>query len=205
VPVYVEQELFQQAKAGNRRAFDLLRTKLEGRVRRFTQRLVGSSDAEDDIIQDAFLALYVNLARIDPPENLRPFLFRIVRNRCYDELRRKGRFQFVSLDSGGDESDLAAPALVDHRPQPDEVAHWHILYAKVQEAIDRLPELQRQTLILVCEEGLSYAQVAAAMATDIGTVKSRVHYARSHLMRQLGPAVVDALGLRRKDRDDRTG
>jgi RNA polymerase sigma-70 factor (ECF subfamily) len=196
VPVYSETELLARARAGERAAFDLLRKKLEGRVRRFIQRLVGPSDAEEDVLQDAFLALYLNLERIDPPEYLRPFLFRVVRNRCYDELRRKGRFRFVSLEADGDEENAPLSHLADHRPQPHEVAQWHFLMAEVRQAIDRLPELQRQTLILLCEEDLSYAQVAAATATDVGTVKSRVHYARKSLTRQLGPGILDALGLR---------
>jgi RNA polymerase sigma-70 factor (ECF subfamily) len=203
VPVYTEEELLQRAKAGERSAFDLLRKKLEGRVRHFVQRLVGQSDSEEDIVQDAFIALYMNLGRIDPPAHLRPFLFRVVRNRCYDELRRKGRFQWVSLDGDGGESEALLSHLADRAPRPDEVVQWHFLLSQVQEAIDRLPELQRQTLILLCEEGLSYAQVAEAMATDIGTVKSRVHYGRKALMRQLGPGIVDALGLRKEIKNDR--
>lgn len=201
-----EEVLLERAKAGDRAAFDRLREKLEKRARRFVQRLIGQSDEEEDILQDAFVALYMNLQRIDPPAHLRPFLFRVIRNRCYDELRRKGRFQFVSLDEEPGDAAPVSAFLMDGRPQPDEVVHWHLLFDQVQKAIDRLPELQRQTLILLTEEGLSYAQIAEAMATDIGTVKSRVHYGRRGLVRLLGPATVAALGLpeeRKSDRNDR--
>ena len=99
-----EHELFEQARADNRTAFDRLQETLDAPVRRFVRRLVGISEAEDDIVQDAFLALYMNLERLESSEHLRPFLFRIVRNRCYDTLRRQGRFQFVPLDAASEDS-----------------------------------------------------------------------------------------------------
>ena len=94
-----EHELFEKAKANNRTAFDRLQETLDASVRRFVRRLVGISEAEDDVLQDAFLALYMNLEHLESSEHLRSFLFRVVRNRCYDTLRRQGRFQFVPLDA----------------------------------------------------------------------------------------------------------
>jgi len=205
VPVQAEGMLLERAKTGDRAAFDLLRKGLEGRVRRFVHRLVGPSSETEDIVQDAFLALYVNLARIDPPGHLRAFLFRIVRNRCYDELRRKGRFECVSLDEGPGSPHSPFRSLADPRPQPDEVVCWSLLFIQVQQAIDHLPEMQRQTLILRCEEGLSYSEIAEVMATDVGTVKFRAHYGRKGLQKMLGPAIVDVLGLQREKKHDRNG
>jgi RNA polymerase sigma-70 factor, ECF subfamily len=210
VPDRTERELVQQAIGGDRAAFDHLRVLLEPRVRRFIVRLLGTGKndrqalAEDDVVQDAFVALFLNLARIDPPENLLPFLFKIVRNRCYDELRRKGRFQIVSLDAGPCEGETAPMELLDDRPQPDEQVYWALAMAEVRRAIDRLPELQRQTLILYCEEDLSYPQIAAAMGTDVGTVKSRIHYGRRHLRRLLRPDILCSLGVQEDDHADRT-
>ena len=191
-----EYELFKRAKEGDCVAFDRLQKKLELPIRRFIRRLVGGSAFEDDIVQDAFLALYTNLGRIDPIENLRPFLFRIVRNLCYDELRRRGRFQSVTPDEDIDDADAPLTIFVDNRPLPDEELYSILLYSEVKEAIERLPELQRQALILYCEEDLSYEQIAEAMATDIGTIKSRIHYARKNLVKILSPDALEALGIR---------
>ena len=93
-----EHELFEQSRGSNRTAFDRLQETLDASVRRFVRRLVGISESEDDIVQDAFLALYMNLEQVESSEHLRPFLFRVVRNCCYDTLRQQGRFQFVPLD-----------------------------------------------------------------------------------------------------------
>jgi RNA polymerase sigma-70 factor (ECF subfamily) len=202
VPEPCECELFQRVRGGDRIAFDRLRVQLEPRVRRFIFRLVGKSPAEEDILQDAFLALYVNRARVEPVGNLLPFLFRIVRNRCYDELRRKGRFQWVSLDDDPEQTGITPAALLDSRPRPDETVYWALAMAEVRKAIDRLPELQRQTLILYCEEDLSYEQIAAAMGCDLGTVKSRLHNGRRHLRRALRPEVLQTIGIEEETRAD---
>lgn len=194
-----DQELLQRAKMGERMAFDELQGELEPPVRRFVQRLIGQSDLEDDMVQNAFLALYMNLERIDPVEQLRPFLFRIVRNLCYDELRRRGRFQMVWLNEVPDARATALPLAMDHRPLPDDVVHWSLLYAEVQEAMEHLPEMQRQALILYFDEDLPYAQIAEVMASDIGTVKSRIHYGRKNLLKLLRPEILQALSTKKED------
>lgn len=193
-----EHELFEKAKTGNNAAFDRLQATLDASVRRFVRRLVGISEAEDDIVQDAFLALYMNLERLESSEHLRPFLFRVVRNRCYDTLRQQGRFQLVPLDVDSKDSAVDLSFLADLRKQPDEELHWKLLHAEVQKAIDRLPEVQRQAIILYCEEDLTYTQIAEAMATDIGTVKSRIFYGRKNLRKLLKPEILEALGIKKE-------
>ena len=202
MPDHDEHQLFWMAKEGDRGAFDRLQERLEPAVRHFVRRLIGSSDEEDEIAQNAFLALYMNLERIDPVEHLRPFVFRVVRNLCYDELRSKNRFQYVSLE--GQPDDLGVPLIhaVDPRPEPDDLAHWGLLYSQVQRTMEYLPEPQRQALILRFEEDFSYAQIAEATGTDIGTVKSRIHYGRKHLVRLLRPEILTALGIEDDSRDD---
>jgi RNA polymerase sigma-70 factor (ECF subfamily) len=194
-----EHELFEQAKANNRTAFDRLQETLDASVRRFVRRLVGISEAEDDVVQDAFLALYMNIEKLESSEHLRPFLFRVVRNLCYDTLRRQGRFQFVPLDAASEDSAVNPSFLTDRRRQPDEELHWILLHSEVQKAIDRLPEIQRQTIILYCEENLTYAQIAEAMGTDIGTVKSRIFYGRKNLRNLLKPEILEALGIEKEN------
>lgn len=199
MPEHAEHTLLEQARSGDRAAFDRLQTALDAPVRRFTRRLIGQNDAEEDIARGVFLALYMNLERLENPEHLRPFVFRVVRNLCYDEQRRKGRFQVVSLDSSGEDTDAPLHVLRDGAPPPDEVAHWALLYDEVQKAMEHLPEPQRQALILFCEEDLTYAQIAEVMAIDLGTVKSRIHHARKNLVRRLKPGIREALGIQKEN------
>jgi RNA polymerase sigma-70 factor (ECF subfamily) len=167
------------------------------------RRLIGESCSEDEIVQEVFLALWLSRQRIANVEHLRPFLFRVARNICYDELRAIGRFQVVSLDAPPETppGESGLPFLVkDRRPWPDEQVHWALVYSEVQRAMERLPEPQRQALILFAEEGLTYEQIAEAMGSDIGTVKSRIYYARKNLAKMLSPDTLEALGARKDKR-----
>jgi RNA polymerase sigma factor (sigma-70 family) len=202
VPQETEQELLERARAGDRAAFDRLQRLLDLPVRRFVSRLLGRGDAADDLVPRVMLALYNNLQRIEGAEGLRPFVFRVVRNLCYDELRRKGRFQTVSLDSLTETGSTLRGTLPDRRPSPEDLATWTLLHAEVQRAMDRLPEPQRQALILHCEQELSQPQVAEAMGVDLGTVKSRIHYARKNLEKLLPPDLLRALDLKKGPSDD---
>lgn len=186
-----ETILLLAAQAGDTEAFGALQLLLEPEVRRFARRLAGDDEA-DDVTQDAFIALFKGLGSIDPPAKLRPFLFRAARHRAYDALRRRGRFSGqMSLD---DEGVLDWVSLVNSEVgRPEELAHWLLIHLEVQEAMERLPELQRQALILYAEEGLAYAEIAEIMETSVGTVKSRLHYAKKLLRGLLRPETLRSL------------
>ena len=196
-----ERDLLARAQAGDETAFALLYHELTGVVERFTRRLVGRNEGVQDVVQNAFLSLYLNLSKIRQADSLRPYLFRIVRNLCYDELRARGRFDTKPVTTESPEQDEDVPDLL--QALPDEVAHWAGIYLKVSEAIDVLPELQRQAMLLWFCEGLKYREVAEAMNTDIGTVKSRIHTARRNVRKALGPRVLEELGV--SDENERAG
>jgi RNA polymerase sigma-70 factor (ECF subfamily) len=190
----VEIDLLQRAAAGDYDAFDQLHLLLEPSIRRFVMRLVGYQNSEvDDIVQDTFLSLYLNMRKIDPPENLRPYTFRIARNRCYDLLRRLGRFDPLSLDEEPVRVRVSFDHAERHQTGPEETAHWLLLQLEVREAMDDLPELQRQTLILFAEENMTYAEIAEVMDVSIGTVKSRLFHAKQTLRRLVRPETMEAI------------
>ena len=180
-----------EAQAGDYSAFDLLHTALEPSILRFVRRLVGSQQAAEDITQDVFIALFKNLDQVDPPEKLRPYLFRIARNRCYDLLRKQGRYEHVTLDD--EPMQVRVSFLHQQELPPDEVTHWILLNMEVQEAMEQLPEVQRQTLILYSEEDMSYAEIADIMDVSMGTVKSRLHHAKKNLRRLIRPQTLLAI------------
>lgn len=137
-------------------------------MRRYIWHVLGHTLDEDDIVQDVLTAVYLNLEKMTPPEKLKPFLFRVTRNRCYDHLRYHGRRKAVPLTAN-------IPA---NTHSVEEEAHALLLYKQVKAAMERLPEGQKQVLILYAEEAFSYQEIAAALDINIGTVKSRLHQAR---------------------------
>jgi RNA polymerase sigma-70 factor (ECF subfamily) len=187
-----ETELLRRAQQGDYAAFEALYQALEPAVRRFVRRLIGLHPLEDDLLQVIFLALFQHIGRIDPPEHLRPYVYRMARNRCYDELRRQGRYTVMSMDDDAVEVVVSFAGAAEV-PQAEDAAFWLLLQLEVREAMERLPELQRQALILYAEEELSYAEIADVMDTSVGTIKSRLHHAKKTLRRLLRPETLQAL------------
>jgi len=93
-------------------------------------------------------------------------------------LRKQKRHRHVSWD------DVPPPQAAKYL-QPEERAHWSLIYQKVQNAMQELPEAQRQAMILHAEEGFSIEEIAQVMAVPAGTVKSRLYHARRTLRRIL--------------------
>lgn len=199
-----QRHLLRRAQAGDYEAFERLYALLEPGIGRFVRRLVGHGPESEDIVQDTFLALYTHLDNVVPAARLRPYVYRIARNHCYDRLRLWGRYEEVSIDAseGDGETGSGKRGATFHAPlhlqdefttAPDEAAHWLLLSMEVRSAIDRLPHQQRQTLILYCEEELTYAEIAEVMEVSIGTVKSRLFHAKKTLRGLVRPEVLLAI------------
>ncbi|MCB9459085.1 MAG: RNA polymerase sigma factor [Anaerolineaceae bacterium] len=185
----IDIAILNAAKHGDKLAFDRIQQHYEDHASRFAYRLVGGSLVVDDIVQNAFLALWLNIERIENISHLRSFLFRVLRNQSYDILRKQGRFDKVGLDA-------VQPLRLTQQggqPSPEDALHWSMVFELVEQAMDRLPEQQRQTLIMIYQFGLTYAEVADVMDISIGTVKSRVFHARKQLLRLLPPEIIDGL------------
>lgn len=188
-----EQVFLQRAQAGDTDAFNLLHDSLEPAVARFVRRLVGPGQEAEDIVQDTFIALYMNMERVQPLAKLRPYVFRIARNRCYDHLRRSGRREQLSLDDEPVSVRVSFDQAERYGTPPDEAAHWLLLHLEVQEAMANLPDNQREALILYSEEGLSYSEIAEVMDVSVGTIKSRIFHAKKNLRGLLKPETLHAI------------
>lgn len=187
-----EQDLLRLAQSGDMAAYEALQLRLEPEIRRYVRRMIQHSETEDDIVQDVFIAFYRHLHHLNPVESLRPYLFRIARNRCYDDLRRIDRSDGLSLDDEPVEI-IVSFTEAYMQPKPDDITHWTLLHLEVREAIDRLPQVQRETLLLFSEDNLSYVEIADLMGVSIGTVKSRLYYAKKNLRGLLRPATLAVL------------
>jgi RNA polymerase sigma-70 factor, ECF subfamily len=184
------ERVMQNPKAASHAAFDRVQRRYAPELTAFVQQLAGERVDVDDVVQTAFLALYRRLSDIEPA-SVRAYLYRIARNLCIDALRRAGRFEHVPFD------DMAEPPEVQHTTftSPDVDAEWRDILRRVSQAMDRLPEMQRQTMILYAEADLSYREIAEVMNVEVGTVKSRIHHARKNIRLHLEPGVLRDLGM----------
>ena len=154
-------------------------------------RTLGATAEAEDVVQESFLALWRQAARLDPERGIRSYLLTIVHNRAVDRLRRRARRQEASLDPTiAPDVRLAQPgaASLDQTLDPFEIASRTEDREVVRGALNTLSLEQRQTVELTYFGGLTTAEVAERTRVPVGTVKSRLRLALNHLRRRLGEA-----------------
>jgi RNA polymerase sigma-70 factor (ECF subfamily) len=169
-----DEELIEQAQAGNRQAFGLLMRRHQAGVLRFVRRLPGSAVDAPDIVQETFLKAWQAIARWRPEARFRTWLLQIARNTTRDEWRRQLRQPSEALEQGDQPADPA--------PSPLRQLQFERRLRQLEQLLRRLPAEQREILLLREVEGLSYAELSSALGIPPGTVKSRLARAREGLL-----------------------
>ena len=175
-----------QARQGNMDAFAELFEPLRSKVHAVACRMVGPQDAED-IVMDTFLKAWQALPGFRGDAALQTWLLRITRNRCLDVIRsRRAQPVRVELDAPGPNGGAPVQVHDPGQPGPDEQAANRLDARAAHGALAMLDEVHREALLLKYEDGLSYAEIAAAQGVRIGTVMSRLFNARRKLARAMG-------------------
>lgn len=138
-------------------------------LRAFAISLTGKHDLADDLVQETLLKAWSHRDKFEPGTNLKAWLFTILRNTYFSDFRKKRR-EVQDVDG------QAAARLVSPAEQPG-----HLDMADFREALHLLSPDQREALLLVGAEGLSYEEAAKISGCAVGTVKSRVNRARVRL------------------------
>jgi len=164
----------------------------QDRVYRLAYGLLQDPEDALDVTQEAFLRVHQSVGRFAGKSAFFTWLYRIVVNLCHDTRRKKARRKHeFSLDQVIEEREEAGdPPLEIADPYgiaPDEASADQELESKVREAMESLPDKHRTTLLLREVEGLSYEEIAEATHVNIGTVMSRLHYARKRMQEMLRP------------------
>lgn len=146
-------------------------------LRRYARALTGDPSDADDLVQECLSRALARRQKRADIRNLRAYLFTILHNAHVDRLNERRRWSY-SLAEDFFETRLARPA-----PQPDRLA-----LRDLAEALEKLPEEQRQTVLLVGYEGMAYKDAAAVLEVPIGTVMSRLSRGREALRRMMNGA-----------------
>jgi RNA polymerase sigma-70 factor (ECF subfamily) len=161
----------------------------QGRAFRLALRVLRNEESARDAVQDAFLKAYSALSRFQGRSSFYTWLYRLVMNQCLDMKRRDKSERHVEWeDEGTGESSsdsLLPPEVAGVRFEPAASMMRQQLRERIAEAIGRLPDGPRETLILREVDGLSYAEIAETQSIPKGTVMSRLHYARKQLQSYL--------------------
>lgn len=150
-------------------------------LRAFAISLTRNSHAADDLVQDTILRAWANFDSFIPGTNLRAWLFTILRNGFYSDLRKHRR--------DVQDSDGIYAARLAQKPDHD----GHLAMRDFQRGFDKLIDEQREALVLVGALGFSYEEAAATIGCALGTVKSRVNRGRARLAEYLHLAEGDSI------------
>ena len=144
-------------------------------LRRYARSLVRDREMADDLVQDCLERVVSHWAQRKSEEGTRSWMFAIAHNLAVNRLKQQTlRGVHIGIEEL-DESVLVQPAGQESQIRRNEL----------QRALQSLPESQRVTVVLVCIDGLSYAEAAQEMDVPIGTVMSRLARAREKLQRAL--------------------
>jgi RNA polymerase sigma-70 factor (ECF subfamily) len=147
------------------------------RLRRYALTLSRAGDVADDLVQAACERVLTARIELRADFRLDAFMFRVIRNLWYDRLRRqRTRGEEIEITERDDLVALEAERVPERR----------LLLRRAAEAIDALPAEQREIMVLVCVEGLSYRDAADVLDLPIGTVMSRLARARRKVAEDVG-------------------
>ncbi|HEV3165784.1 MAG TPA: RNA polymerase sigma factor [Isosphaeraceae bacterium] len=175
-----DEQLVRLAREGDRPAQEELFCRHFGVAYRVAFRLLGNEQDALDAVQDALLKAVQHLKDFDGRSGFRTWLLRIVNNAALDTGRRRRRRPTLKLHDS--ESNGPEPAITD---DPAQGLHRDDLRRMLDGALNRLSPSTRATFVLFAEAELSYKDIAECQGLPIGTVMSRLHYARQKLQSYL--------------------
>lgn len=181
-------QAMERLRDGDMAAFDFLFTTYSKAIVGFAYRFLGSRHRAEEVAQTVFLQLFRARERYQPTARFSTFLYRIATNVCLNELRRfdySGRIASLDLVDDVDGSWFADRLADGHSPGPAQCLSGREAAAEITKALKRLPPNQRAALLLSRLDGFSYLEVADALDSSLGAVKSLVFRATATLRRDL--------------------
>ena len=167
------ERIVHRCRHGERAAFEKLFEMYQPRLKYYVRRLDSQGGNIDDILQDIWLTVFKKIHKLKDAQSFAVWLYRIARNKVYDGFRRKDRFVKLPEDndfpvSGGDEPVFDA----------DDAESLH-------RALNKLKPYHREVLTLCFIERMSYQSIADVIGCGIGTVRSRIFYAKQSLRQEM--------------------
>lgn len=173
-----DEELVARLKAGDLDALGILYARYKTLVYRTALAITRDPQAAEDILQDCFLRVHAYASTIDPALPFKPWLYRVTVNLSYTWATQHDRWR-LPLES------LVDQLVSSARLSPEHVAEDGDQERAIREAIDRLAFGQRVVVVLYYLNDLSLKEIADILGCPVGTVKSRLHYARENLRQYL--------------------
>jgi RNA polymerase sigma-70 factor (ECF subfamily) len=177
-----DEELVAAFQDGDASAFDHLVRRWDRRVHGAIYRVVGADEDVRDLCQEAFLKAYRGLGTFKREARFSSWLYQIAINVCRDRMRRRKGKVAVSLEELEESAD---PRLRAHAPSPLDLVERRDLRRLVERAMDALSADEREVIVLKEYQGLTFPEIAEALAIPQSTVKTRLYRGLSQLRHRL--------------------
>ena len=198
--------LVRRAKLGERGAFDLLVMKYQRRIVKLAMRYTRNPSDAEDASQETFFKAYKGLQDFRCDSTFYTWLHRIAINCATNVLRARARDPaLTAIDVPNAEDAVDLPTRLRDLETPEDLTVTDDICDLVNATLNTLPDGHRTAIILREIDGLTYEQIAAAMATPVGTVRSRLFRAREVISHQLRRVYAGGLGRRDRRRSRPTG
>ncbi len=159
----------------------------EPRLRNFIRKHVADTGDAEDILQEVFYELLEAYRLMKPVEHVTAWLFRVARNRMIDLFRKNRPDSLNEPVSSAEDGDalLLEDLLPSAAAGPEALYARNLLLEALEDAIEELPEAQREVFVAHELTGLSFKEISAETGVSVATLLSRKHYAVLHLRRRL--------------------
>jgi RNA polymerase sigma-70 factor (ECF subfamily) len=147
--------------------------------------IVGDPDDALDVVQESFVKVYYSLKDFRFGSNFYTWFYRLLVNQAIDRWRKSARSRTVPLEESRLSEDESPPETGIHPRTPEDLAQNLELSGALDRAIGALPPYHRAVIMLREVDGLPYEEIAAVLKCSVGTVMSRLHYARAKLREAL--------------------
>ncbi len=184
-----DEELVTAHLDGRPGAFKHLYDRYRDRLVHFIIRKTGDPDRAQDLVQEAFIRVTRHLHRFDTTKKFSTWVYTIASNLSKNELRNRSRSPLVLFQKlqNSFEDDNRPLQFEDSSMKPDDLYRKRFLRRIVEETVEELPEHHRLVFRLRELEGKSYEEIADITGVNLGTVKSRLHRARSSFAQRIEP------------------
>lgn len=174
-----DKELVLKLQQGDLEALGKLYDRHRRMVYATALAISGEPELAADLLQDVFLRLHRFAHRIDPKRPLEPWLYRMTANLSYSTLKRRSRLVKCLRE-------LGEVLVREFKPTPHHIAERDEQWEMVRRAVAGLPLPKRVVVVLYYVNDLSVQEISEVLDVPVGTVKSRLHYGRVELKKQLG-------------------
>ena len=181
-----DEQIMIAIRKGDRSSYEILMKRYQDDALRLAYHYLHNWEDAKDISQDAFIKVFVKVEFFDPKQKFKPWFFRILVNQCINFLNRKKKIKFFSLFQQTNQDN---GILLDQIQNDEKSNEDYQTRQLVWNALERLSPSHREVLILHEMQGFKEHEIGEIMECSVGTVKSRLHYAKEKMRKLLSKEI----------------